>query len=310
MFPSELILDKIKNFKSKVHTPVSTDLDDIEKIYSLSYTITHFNGSNIYSFMKIPLIDFSQGFTEIPIPIFSDLALEELESFRTSMHRSLDLFLCSKHDKTIKIMSKSDLFSCKMTASRSLVICHGRHLWQKLNDFSEPCKKIQNNTVIEMDFNRILVKSSEKDIKINCGLLDKTIFLNSTYSIINLDPSCKLIGKDFILDKSDANNFNESFIGEPLEVIHYNVNSLTFAKKPSKLDKVQSKIQSKQINSSEIHESMKHLKLQDKVNKDMISDLNSSVSTHKIINWTAIGVIALLMLTIIGCCFYVMRLIK
>ena len=125
--------------------------------------------------------------------------------------------------------------------------------------------------------------------------------------MINLDPSCKLIGKDFILDKSDANNFNESFIGEPLEVIHYNVNSLTFAKKPSKLDK---EIQSKQINSSEIHESMKHLKLQDKVNKDMISDLNSSVSTHKIINWTAIGVIALLMLTIIGCCFYFMRLIQ
>ena len=161
-----------------------------------------------------------------------------------------------------------------------------------------------------MDFNRILVKSSEKDIKINCGLLDKTIFLNSTNSIINLDPSCKLIGKDSILDKSDANNFNESFIGEPLEVIHYNVNSLTFAKKPSELDKEMKEIQSKQINSSEIHESMKHLKLQDKVNKDMISDLNSSVSTHKIINWTAIGVIALLMLTIIGCCFYVMRLIK
>ena len=144
-----------------------------------------------------------------------------------------------------------------------------------------------------------MVKSSKKDIKINRGLLDKTIFLNSTNSIINLDPSCKLIGKDSILDKSDANNFNESFIGEPLEVIHYNVNSLTFAKKPSELDKEMKEIQSKQINSSEIHESMKHLKLQDKVNKDMISDLNSSVSTHKIINWTAIGVIALLMLTII-----------
>ena len=161
------------------------------------------------------------------------------------------------------------------------------------------CEKLPKDIFFELSRDLILIKTENKNLKLECKNISQDIFLNSSYSIIRARPVCKLIGKDFILDKSDANNFNESFIGEPLEVIHYNVNSLTFAKKPSKLDKEMKEIQSKQINSSEIHESMKHLKLQDKVNKDMISDLNSSVSTHKIINWTAIGVIALLMLTII-----------
>ena len=302
LFPIDTVFEKVNSFNSKYHTPAFTNLDDLEHLIPLAYSHTVFNGSKIISILQVPLIDKSQEFKEIIYPIMNDLALEQLEQLRTSMHRSYDLFLCSKKDKFIKIISRSDIEFCQKTPTNSLIICPGRKLKQKLKNFAQPCQNLPENLILELEYDKIFVKTNEKSLTINCGFSDKKILMNSTNSIINLDPACKLVGKDFILEKVEPDSISEDIVSKPFEALDLKVVPIPMTKQPSHIDEDLKDFKSKQINSSTIHRELEILKTQDQENRNDVNSIEGDLKNNQIYNWSATGGVFLIFLAIICSC--------
>ena len=302
LFPIDTVFEKVNSFNSKYHTPVFTNLDNFYNLIPLSYSHTVFNGSKIISILQIPLIDNSQEFKEIIYPIFNDLVLEQLEQLRTSMHRSYDLFLCSKKDKFIKIISRSDIEFCQKNPTNSLIICPGRKLKQKPKNFAQPCQNLPENLIIELEYDTVFVTTNEKSLTINCGLSNKKILINSTDSIIKLDPACKLSGKDFILEKVEHDSTSDDIVSKPFEALNLKVVPIPMTKQPSHVDEELKVFKSKQINSSIIHKELETLKTQDEKNKNDVNSIEDDLKNHQIYNWSTIGGVFFIFLAIICSC--------
>ena len=200
LFPLEYIFQKVNEQKNNEHSPIFSNFDQLEQVYDMSKALTVLNHTKIVSILKIPLVDHTLEYHEANIEL-KDNAFELLNTLRKSSHMSLDLFVCHKMDKTVKIMSRSQLQKCLKTYSNSIIICEGRKLKQQSNDFTRPCTEFPDDLIIELKYNKILLKTEQKNVKIICGSHSEIINLNSSISILNLDPACKMVGKNFILDK-------------------------------------------------------------------------------------------------------------
>ena len=302
ILPVELLIDKINQYKNNEHIPISNDLKKLDQIYELSHTLTVINGTNILSYTKIPLIDYTLEYNQV-FPKLMDYELKEIENLRKISHMSMDLFLCSKTDKNIRIMSKSNLKKCQKSFDNSIIICEGRKMKQHLDDYSKPCQKLPENLIVEVKTDKIFVKTSQKSISVICDKFNEEISLNSTYSILDVKPGCKLMGKDFFLDKiHDA--FSTNFTSNPITKMKLNIESLNPPTNENLLKNEIEKIKSHHLNYSKLHDDMSSLKKQDKDNRISIKEMNDSFEDHAKVNWISISFgSTFILLLVILCCY-------
>ena len=65
-----------------------------------------------------------------------------------------------------------------------------------------------------------MIKTENKNLKLECKNNSQDIFLNSSYSIIRARPDCKLIGKDFMIEEYH-NDPKIDFQSEPFQVEYF-----------------------------------------------------------------------------------------
>ena len=159
-----------------------------------------------------------------------------------------------------------------------------------------------SDTILELEYDKIFVKTNEKSLTINCGFSDKKILMNSTNSIINLDPACKLVGKDFILEKVEPDSISEDIVSKPFEALDLKVVPIPMTKQPSHIDEDLKDFKSKQINSSTIHRELEILKTQDQENRNDVNSIEGDLKNHQIYNFSATGGVFLIFLAIICSC--------
>lgn len=300
LFPLPEIYKKVNEIKKKEFSPVFNNMQEIEQIYSMTAAITMISNNTIFSLMELPLVDFTYRYDFMAYPILEKKELAILNNLQKMAYKPLDLFLCSEEHKTIRIFSSLDLGSCQMTADKSLVICKGRKL--KQFNYEHECKKIPQDIVIELDSDLILMKSDLKTVQAICGNQSHKIEINSTYSILKIKPTCKLIGKQFLLSKFTEQKENTNFLTlKPFEITSFELdldietkNDRTFNKKDFEQHK---------MNITKLHKSVNELKEIDDKNEEGIKDMNETILTHAVTNWSISGVLAVLVILaiIIGC---------
>ena len=217
IYPLDLVFEKVIQNENNEKTPFFTSYEKLEQIFTMPIAITLLNGTKFVSQLRIPLIDHTLEYNVIK-PNLNDYELSQLEYARKNSHKSLSTFVCQKSEKTMKILSSSDLSRCLKSYDKTVTICEGRPLKQNIHDYGKPCQSLPKNLIIELDYDRIFVKIEEKEVTIRCGKFDEIINMNSTFSIFKLDPACQLIGKNFILDKVHE-KISTDFITNPIEDI-------------------------------------------------------------------------------------------
>ena len=300
LFPIEEIYKKVNEMKKKELSPVFNNMQEIEQIYSMTAAITVVNNNTIFSLMEIPLVDFTYRYNFMSHPILEKKDLMIINNLQKMAYKPLDLFLCSEAHKTIRIISSRDLNSCQRTATNSLVICKGRKL--KQYNYAHECEKLPNDILIELDSNLILMKSNLKTVQANCGNQSHKIEINSTYSILKINPSCKLMGKEFMLDKFSEQIENSSNLtSKPFEITSFDL-EIDFE---TKIDRTfdEKDLELHKMNITKLHKSVEELKVVDNENEEGIRDMNETIHTHAITNWSISGglVIFIIISIIIGC---------
>ena len=164
----------------------------------MSAAVTALNGSIIHSLLQLPVVDYTYAYEFIKFPILSGAELKAIESLRKRSHKALDLFICSKAHKSIRLMSTSDLSRCLKTASKNIIVCKGRKIKQHV-DFEQNCKKIPDNIIVELNPKQILIKTEQKYFTVVCNNYSEKIHINASYSLLDIDEQCRLIGKDFMI---------------------------------------------------------------------------------------------------------------
>ena len=300
LFPIEEIYKKVNEMKKKELSPVFNSMQEIEQIYSMTAAVTVVNNTTIFSLMEIPLVDFTYRYKFMPHPILEKKDMVIINNLQKMAYKPLDLFLCSEAHKTIRIISSRDLNSCQRTTTNSLVICKGRKL--KQFNYAHDCKKLPNEILIELDSDLILMKSNLKTVQANCGNQSHKIEINSTYSILKISPLCKLMGKEFLLDKFTEQKENSNFLTlKPFEITSIDLELVL----ETKIDRIYNKndLELHKLNISKLHKSVEELKMVDNENEEGIKDMNETIHTHAITNWSISGglLVVIIIVIIIGC---------
>ena len=299
LFPLEYIFKKVNEHKSNEHTPIFSNFDQLEQVYDMSKALTILNETKIVSILNIPLIDHTLEYHEVEIEL-KDEGFELLDNLRKSSHSSLDLFVCHKLDKTVKIMSRSQIQKCLKTYTNSMIICEGRELKQQSNDFTKPCNDLPEDMIIELKYNKILLKTNQKTVRIICGNYDETLYLNSSISILNLDPACKMIGKNFILEKVHK-DFYTNFTSSPIENLKVSIESLPPPFNQNHLKKQFEEMEARNLNTTKMHQEIETLREQDKNNQNNYEEMKDDFQKHVYVNWTSIGLGIFFTTVILGC---------
>ena len=222
LFPLEKIIEITENFhkSNKENSPVFGSDLEINQIYSMSSAVTIIEKDNIHSLLTIPIADFSYQFNFIPHPTLNSKDIKTINELSKIALKNIDIFTCTKNKRNLRLFSSRDLERCSTTPNAELHICRGRK--SNVPTTRNMCEKFQlpSSLFIELSPNMILVKSNLKVLHESCPNSSSKIFLNSTYSIINIPTICELHGDNFYVGKFDHNerkSFKSTYIAKTFE---------------------------------------------------------------------------------------------
>ena len=286
LFPIDKVYEKITALTVREQLPIFSKIHEIEQIYSMTASITAINDTIIYSIMEIPLVDFTYKYDFMTFTSLTKRELKVINNMQMISHKSLDLFLCSSAYKTLRVMSSADLAGCQRTSTNSVFICKGRKI--KNHDYVNKCDKIPEHIIIELDYNKILLKTNLKNVQMICGKSSKEVTLNSTYSIINVEPECKIIGKEFLVGAITEIDKESEFKMKPFEVTSYNMETdFEFVTENEKTQNNTGNFT--KIDFKNLHERLNHLKTMDHKNKKNFKVLEKTIENHTYANWGTLG---------------------
>ena len=297
LFPINDVFKKINNLKNEENSPIFKNLHQTEQIYAMTSAVTVVNLGIIHSIMTIPLVDFTYKYTFIPYPILPKNDLETLQTIKRITQKQTNIMLCSEALNTLKIISSSDLRRCTNTPTKKLYICKGRQI--KQHNYSESCKRLPKDIVIELEENLIFIKTTEKNFQLECDKLTHEIILNSTYNVVKIEPTCKLIGKDLVVGNYEKEK-RADYQSKPFEITSYEM-------KTPNLNEFEAKNQNKkdnfpEINKTIIEKDVEKLDLIDKENRNRLEGLEKTIKEHVTMNWSVTGgVIALASIGLFVC---------
>ena len=110
------------------------------------------------------------------------------------------------------------------------------------------------------------------------------------------------MGKEFLLDKFTEQKENSNFLTlKPFEITSIDLELVL----ETKIDRIYNKndLELHKLNISKLHKSVEELKMVDNENEEGIKDMNETIHTHAITNWSISGglLVVIIIVIIIGC---------
>ena len=286
LFPLSKIKEKIRTLEKEQKNafPLFRSEHDMEHIYAMASCITTIDKNVIHSVVSIPLINFNTRYQFID-PTLNETELEIIQQLSKLAHQPIDHILCAK-DHQLKVLSTSKLQRCLRTKN-GIFFCQEREIVHFKHD-SNRCSKLPESIIVQLHSHKILLKTNLDHMNIICGDIEKQVPLKGTYNIIEINPNCKVITKDFKIDEIKDREDLELH-AEPFRVVSFpaldNPSYLDFKELKERHDKL--KVLTDKIHSSQrkMDEDLGKNEVNDKLNQERVNDIEENEGKTYVKTW-------------------------
>ena len=302
LFPINHIFAKIKNLQKHTYTPLLQNTHEIESLFLMATAITSIHDGHIYSVLQIPLVDFSYELNFIQYPFFTKNELEILENLSKISLKEIDTFLCSRAQKSLKVMSSKDLEHCLFTPNRKIYVCSGRQIIEKNANFYRPCNHLPQNIIIELSPEALLIKSNLTEIKVTCPSKTETLKMKTEYTILKLHSNCTAYTTEFMIHKHHK-NITSTFLENPMEIVEIeHIPNLFLEKMQTRKEITNKYMQKVEALSQKIKKDIEGVKKKHEENEIQLNGISAYTHLHKVLLFTTTpltGLITIGILTLI-----------
>ena len=257
--------------------------------------------------MSIPLVNYNHKYEFID-PTLSEEEYEIINKLAKLSRRNIDQILCAKSNQ-IKLSSTAKLAKCLKTHNAAIFFCSERLITNFRHD-SKRCSKLPETIVIQLSPHKILLKTDGlKWLDITCNDATTRVPIKETYSIIELNPNCRVSSEDFKIDEV-RDNITMSLNAEPFRISHFKLDAPSYVDfKDMKENHVQMKkitndlLQAQKTLESDIMDNTRI----DSINQNRVKDIQKQEYTTSYFKWSfgsiTTGIVTLGTLSLIFMCF-------
>ena len=203
LFPPQKIKAEIEKYKqtNKKTAPYFSNNFEFSQLYSIRSATTVFHRNVIHSRMNLPLIDQTLRYQFVEFPNLSNEDLETISMLEKIAMKKLNIYACNDQLRSVILFSEQDMRSCKQLPQGSHYLCRGREIHQTSG--VNPCAnhKLPKVLALELKQDLILLKTDEKEIKVECDGSSYKFKVKTTFSKIKLGLNCSLHGEHFRVGK-------------------------------------------------------------------------------------------------------------
>ena len=292
LFPLLQIKEKMKLLEKETRNsfPLFRLEHDIEHIYAMSACATTIESNVIHSVVSIPLINQNNKFTFID-PTLSESELDIIQHISKLSHQQIDHVLCAK-DHQLKLLSTSRLQGCLRTNSGDIFFCQERKV-TNLKHNSNRCSKLPESIIIQLHSHEILLKTKDDYMNITRGDIEKSVPLKGTYNIVEINPNCKIVTKDFKIEEIKDRETLEMH-AKPFRVISFPKLEILSLHEFKELKESHNKLKdlTGKINSSQrkLSEDIKKNKQNNEINQTRVEEINENEETTYVKTWAFGGI--------------------
>ena len=195
------------------------------------------------------------------------------------------------------------------THNAAIFFCSERLITNFRHD-SKRCSKLPETIVIQLSPHKILLKTDGlKWLDITCNDATTRVPIKETYSIIELNPNCRVSSEDFKIDEV-RDNITMSLNAEPFRISHFKLDAPSYVDfKDMKENHVQMKkitndlLQAQKTLESDIMDNTRI----DSINQNRVKDIQKQEYTTSYFKWSfgsiTTGIVTLGTLSLIFMCF-------
>ena len=287
LFPLKQILEKTRILEKerKNAFPLFREEHEIEHIYAMSISATTIDKNIIHSVISIPLVSFNQRFEFIE-PTLKDDEIDIIENLSKVARKPIDYILCANAHQ-IKVLSSAKLLRCIKTHNSKIFFCNERSIIN-FKHKSTRCSNLPSSIVIELTSHKLLIKTNLKTMDIICNKVHKTVPISRNYSIIDLNPNCRIRSEDFMIEEI-KNNEAMTFHAEPFKVTNYRVGNPSFHElEDMKIKHLEITKMSKDLQESQkrLDKDIKKITDADSVNQRRVVGIVKGVETNNTFTYT------------------------